>query len=88
MFLERKLEHIQERELTAQETLSQVLTVVSVPRLLQILHALFVDSNHLVFFTRELKCNLQNYTLLNVMSYFSFDRPRKQLLKGTTTYSL
>ena len=30
MFLQRKLEHIQERELTAQETLAQVLTVVSV----------------------------------------------------------
>ena len=30
MFLQRQLEHIQERELTAQETLSQVLTVVSV----------------------------------------------------------
>ena len=29
LFLQRKLEHIQERELTAQETLSQVLTVVS-----------------------------------------------------------
>ena len=30
LLLQRKLEHIQERELSAQETLSQVLTVVGV----------------------------------------------------------